>query len=53
MANIQSGINQFISQAAIFGRLAPGFNTRQKLAELQKTKSDTEKQKKYTMKAIK
>ena len=43
MANIQSGINQFINQAAILGRLAPGFEVRQKLAALQKTKSDTEK----------
>ena len=28
MGNIQSGINQFINQAAILGRLAPGFEER-------------------------
>lgn len=36
MANIQSGINQFISQAAILSRLAPGFEERQEAYKLSK-----------------
>ena len=36
MANIQSGINQFISQAAILSRLAPGFAERQEAYKLSK-----------------
>lgn len=36
MANIQSGINQLISQAAILSRLAPGFDERQEAYKLSK-----------------
>ena len=44
MANIQSGINQFISQSAILARLSPGFDTRQTAHKLKKQENVLKKE---------
>lgn len=53
MANIQSGINQFISQAAILGRLAPGFEERQEAHKLGKEEKALRKEHEQSYEGLK
>lgn len=53
MANIQSGINQFISQAAILGRLAPGFAERQEAYKLSQEEKALSKERTQSLEGLK
>ena len=53
MSNIQSGINQFISKAAILGRLAPGFEERQENYKLDKEEKVLGKEYDQSLKGLK